>query len=39
MTARKIQFRCQENIFNNKGSNALEQIALDAVEIIRSVWE
>lgn len=39
MTARKIQFRCQENIFNNKGSNVLEQIALDAVEIIWSVWE
>lgn len=39
MAARKIQFRCQENLFNNEGSNALEQIAPEAVAIIGSVWE
>jgi len=29
-----IQFRRQENLFNNKGSNVLEQIGPEAVEII-----
>lgn len=35
MAARKIQFRCQENLFNN--ANALEQITPEAVGIIGSL--